>query len=85
MTAMYIHESLRGASDKRELHAWESAVLVSGAGAGVAYNVALFLADMVNSAKQAELRLRRLCAGCAQGVRRHRSWASWGICRGRRA
>ena len=35
--------------------------MVSGAGAGVA----LFLADMVNSAKQAELRLRRLCAGGA--------------------
>ncbi|KAI0336818.1 mitochondrial carrier [Cubamyces sp. BRFM 1775] len=53
----------RGASDKRELRAWESAV--SGACAGVAYNVALFPADTVKSAMQTELELRGPRAGGA--------------------
>ena len=53
----------RGASDKRELRAWESAL--SGACAGVAYNVALFPADTVKSAMQTELELRGPRAGGA--------------------
>ena len=53
------------ALDKRELRARESAVFVSGAYAGVAYNVVLFSADMAYSAMQAELEPRRLCAGGA--------------------
>ncbi|KAI8986761.1 mitochondrial carrier [Trametes punicea] len=54
----------RGASDKRELRAWESAV--AGACAGVAYNVALFPADTVKSAMQTELELRGPRAGGAR-------------------
>lgn len=49
------------ANDKRELHAWESAV--SGAAAGVAYNVALFPADTVKSAMQTEAELRPRAVG----------------------
>ncbi|EPS97990.1 hypothetical protein FOMPIDRAFT_142699 [Fomitopsis schrenkii] len=49
------------AHDKRELRAWESAV--SGAAAGVAYNVALFPADTVKSAMQTEAELRPRARG----------------------
>ncbi|CCL99790.1 uncharacterized protein FIBRA_01812 [Fibroporia radiculosa] len=49
------------AKDKKELHAWESAV--AGASAGVAYNVALFPADSVKSAMQTEAELRPRVAG----------------------
>ena len=49
------------AHDKRELHAWESAI--SGAAAGVAYNVALFPADTVKSAMQTEAELRPRARG----------------------
>ncbi|KZT10397.1 mitochondrial carrier [Laetiporus sulphureus 93-53] len=51
----------RHVKDKKELHAWESAV--SGACAGVAYNVALFPADTVKSAIQTEAELRPRAAG----------------------
>ncbi|KAI0372094.1 mitochondrial carrier [Pilatotrama ljubarskyi] len=54
----------RGATDKRELRAWESAF--AGACAGVAYNVALFPADTVKSAMQTELELRGPRAGGAR-------------------
>ncbi|EMD34858.1 hypothetical protein CERSUDRAFT_117061 [Gelatoporia subvermispora B] len=47
--------------DKKELRAWESAV--SGACAGVAYNVALFPADTVKSAMQTEAELRPRASG----------------------
>lgn len=47
--------------DKKELHAWESAL--SGACAGVAYNVALFPADTVKSAMQTEAELRPRASG----------------------
>ncbi|KAI0937535.1 hypothetical protein AcV5_000346 [Taiwanofungus camphoratus] len=47
--------------DKRELRAWESAV--SGACAGVAYNVALFPADTVKSVMQTEAELRPRAQG----------------------
>ncbi|KZT68886.1 mitochondrial carrier [Daedalea quercina L-15889] len=47
--------------DKKELRPWESAV--SGAAAGVAYNVALFPADTVKSAMQTEAELRPRAAG----------------------
>lgn len=47
--------------DKRQLRAWESAV--SGAAAGVAYNVALFPADTVKSAMQTEAELRPRARG----------------------
>ncbi|CAL1709041.1 unnamed protein product [Somion occarium] len=48
---------------KPELRGWESAV--SGACAGVAYNVALFPADTVKSAMQTEAELRPRAAGQA--------------------
>ncbi|GBE87547.1 mitochondrial carrier [Sparassis latifolia] len=51
----------RHASDKHELHGWESAV--SGACAGVAYNVALFPADSVKSTMQTEQELRPRALG----------------------
>ncbi|KAH9852462.1 mitochondrial carrier [Lenzites betulinus] len=51
----------RGATDKRDIHAWESAI--AGACAGVAYNIALFPADTVKSAMQTELELRGPRAG----------------------
>ncbi|KAI0674445.1 mitochondrial carrier [Trametes maxima] len=54
----------RGASDKRDLYAWESAV--AGACAGVAYNIALFPADTVKSAMQTEMELRGPRAGGAR-------------------
>ncbi|TFY68866.1 hypothetical protein EVJ58_g760 [Rhodofomes roseus] len=47
--------------DKKELRPWESAV--SGAAAGIAYNVALFPADTVKSAMQTEAELRPRAAG----------------------
>lgn len=49
------------AHDKKALRAWESAV--SGACAGVAYNVALFPADTVKSAIQTQAELRPRAAG----------------------
>lgn len=55
--------SRRGLSlnDKKELRAWESAV--SGACAGVSYNVALFPADTVKSAMQTASELRPTAKG----------------------
>ncbi|KAI0795405.1 mitochondrial carrier domain-containing protein [Abortiporus biennis] len=46
----------RGTNGKLELKTWESAV--SGAFAGIAYNIALFPADTVKSAMQTEAELR---------------------------
>ncbi|KAI0827078.1 mitochondrial carrier [Trametes gibbosa] len=56
----------RGATDKRDIQAWESAV--AGAWAGVAYNIALFPADTVKSAMQTELELRGPRAGGARST-----------------
>ncbi|KAH9926670.1 mitochondrial carrier [Fomitopsis serialis] len=47
--------------DKKELRPWESAV--SGAAAGIAYNVALFPADTVKSTIQTEAELRPRAPG----------------------
>ncbi|KAH9924364.1 mitochondrial carrier [Amylocystis lapponica] len=52
--------------ERRPPHAWESAV--SGACAGVAYNVALFPADTVKSAMQTEAELRPRASGAPRAT-----------------
>ncbi|OCH87772.1 mitochondrial carrier [Obba rivulosa] len=72
----------RGVSskDKKELRAWESAV--SGACAGVSYNIALFPADTIKSAMQTEAELRPRANGAPGptflGVARE-MWRAQGI------
>ncbi|THH29251.1 hypothetical protein EUX98_g4945 [Antrodiella citrinella] len=55
------HASAKHGEPKPELKVWESAV--SGACAGVSYNLALFPADTVKSAMQTEAELRPRAAG----------------------
>jgi len=55
------HASSKPGEPKPELKVWESAV--SGACAGVSYNLALFPADTVKSAMQTEAELRPRAAG----------------------